>query len=421
MTGLWVELPHLTQKLPESWALGSYLTVMIQLANVGPLIYWYARVNKLCSEVVAIHVQMLIGTIACIALIGWWDVTLVIAGKERSIVLYLASYGLSIVDCTSSVVFLPYMARFKGHHMTPYLIGEGLSGFLPSLVALAQGITDESEANCPNEELNITSDDEEFLLNDKIISTSEQKHPRFSANVFFIFLLVILLVSWIAFTLMDQLSLCRSERIDLETDIELESAAENFIPDKKIPPEEEVTCSEKNPGSFKFTREFIWLLGLMAWGCFTTFGAMPSLQSYSCLPHSADVFFYAVTLAGLAYPGACTVGFFLEIRTPRVLNSLTLIGSGIGVYILVCAVESPYPPFLGTSYGSVIMVASWVSYVALISYMKTMVSLELNDKGGNQAMFWCGFAQQFGAASGGAIIFCVINYTNIFKEGDKCG
>uniref|UniRef100_A0A8C0DBQ7 Riboflavin transporter n=1 Tax=Balaenoptera musculus TaxID=9771 RepID=A0A8C0DBQ7_BALMU len=38
INGLWVELPLLVTELPEGWYLPSYLTVIIQLANIGPLL-----------------------------------------------------------------------------------------------------------------------------------------------------------------------------------------------------------------------------------------------------------------------------------------------------------------------------------------------------------------------------------------------
>jgi len=39
INGLWQQTPILVNKLPESWNLASYITLITQLANVGPLIY----------------------------------------------------------------------------------------------------------------------------------------------------------------------------------------------------------------------------------------------------------------------------------------------------------------------------------------------------------------------------------------------
>lgn len=39
INGLWVETPILVQTLPEAWNLASYIVVITQLANIGPIIY----------------------------------------------------------------------------------------------------------------------------------------------------------------------------------------------------------------------------------------------------------------------------------------------------------------------------------------------------------------------------------------------
>jgi len=43
INGVGVEIPLLVAALPESWKLPSYLVVIIQIANVGPLVYTIAK------------------------------------------------------------------------------------------------------------------------------------------------------------------------------------------------------------------------------------------------------------------------------------------------------------------------------------------------------------------------------------------
>lgn len=43
VNGLWVELPVLVKKLPESWKLASYIVITTQVANLGPIIFSAAR------------------------------------------------------------------------------------------------------------------------------------------------------------------------------------------------------------------------------------------------------------------------------------------------------------------------------------------------------------------------------------------
>ena len=126
ITGLWLEMPLLIQKLPEGWRLASHLNIMIQFANIGPLIYWFAHQKRLLNEISATHIQLVIGMISCGALILAWNQTWFVFQSEHSVMLFVATFGLAIVDCTSSVTFLPFMARFDSGYMTPYLVGEGM-------------------------------------------------------------------------------------------------------------------------------------------------------------------------------------------------------------------------------------------------------------------------------------------------------
>ncbi len=127
VTGLWLEMPLLIKNSPEGWPLASYLNIMIQFANIGPILYWIAKRFKLTNEISASHIQLFIGFCSCLLLITAWDKTLYLMGRQRSVVLFVATFGLALVDCTSSVTFLPFMARFDSIYLTPYLVGEGIN------------------------------------------------------------------------------------------------------------------------------------------------------------------------------------------------------------------------------------------------------------------------------------------------------
>ena len=107
ITGFWAELQVLIQRTPEKWTLPSQLTLFIQAANVGPLIYYACRKFRWCSYIAANHAQLAIGVACCLLLMTAWDVTVDIGGQPRSLWLFVAAFGLSLTDCTSSVTFLP--------------------------------------------------------------------------------------------------------------------------------------------------------------------------------------------------------------------------------------------------------------------------------------------------------------------------
>ena len=45
VNGIWVELPIIVDQLPESWNLPSYLTLITQAGNVGPIVVTSIQVN----------------------------------------------------------------------------------------------------------------------------------------------------------------------------------------------------------------------------------------------------------------------------------------------------------------------------------------------------------------------------------------
>ena len=91
------------------------------------------------SDNICISTLLLVGTASSFLLSAYWAKTTTIGGVEHSTCLFILVFFLSLVDCTSSVLFLPFMAIFRDIYLNSYLIGEGLSGFIPSVIAIAQG------------------------------------------------------------------------------------------------------------------------------------------------------------------------------------------------------------------------------------------------------------------------------------------
>lgn len=86
VNGLWVELPLLVQQLPEGWALPAYLSVVIQLANLGPVMYTVLNsfFPRVVTDVRSIYVVMVVGFTAVILLANYWHSTESILGQEHS-------------------------------------------------------------------------------------------------------------------------------------------------------------------------------------------------------------------------------------------------------------------------------------------------------------------------------------------------
>lgn len=200
INSLWIQLPLLVNVLPESWYLASYLVIIIQIANVAPLLY--TLIQKFCPipDRFYIYLLLIIGVIAGVLMSLYYDITAVVLGAERSVVFFAIVFGFALVGCTSSVLFMPYFGRFRDIYLVTYLIGEGLSGLLPGILGLIQGVG--GNAQCIRN--NSTGPDEREYI-------EYYPSPRFSTQTFFIIISSLSVAALIAFILLDQLKSVRNE------------------------------------------------------------------------------------------------------------------------------------------------------------------------------------------------------------------
>ncbi|KHJ87745.1 hypothetical protein OESDEN_12474 [Oesophagostomum dentatum] len=139
---VWMQLPLLTSDLPEGWGLPSFLAAVVQVACIGPLVY--TILHKGCDSINVPTVPLITGflSLACACQFGlvflWWK-TVSIGSGEYSVALYLLLFGLALVNATSNVLFMPFMAQFHHAYLNAYFVGMGLSSLIPSLLSLVQG------------------------------------------------------------------------------------------------------------------------------------------------------------------------------------------------------------------------------------------------------------------------------------------
>ena len=390
INGMWVELPILVDQLPEGWNLPSYMTVIIQIANIGPIA---VTVAHLCApgkvkEQPIVYSMVLIGSAASLLLAFFWNKTSTVAGVEHSTALLILMFFLSLVDCTSSVVFLPFMNIFKPQYMTAYFIGEGFSGLVPSLVSLGQSV---GEVDCRNvSSLNTTINTTSYSIQAVYLP------PNFPVEDFFFFLFAMMVTCGISFLMLNYLPHCKEEHAiptppeDQSSDEQMDSnsyelsqgtASLGLSTQKFIDPAEyddhpegrhthklflksdsvaaETSSSAARP---KMSRGgYFYFLVLTGWINALTNGVLPSIQSYACLPYGSQSYHLAVTLANIANPLACFIAFFLPVKSQTIIGVVTSVGSLISVYILLLAAYSPEPPLVDTVGGSILAVGKVTS------------------------------------------------------------
>uniref|UniRef100_A0A8C3KQC8 Riboflavin transporter n=1 Tax=Calidris pygmaea TaxID=425635 RepID=A0A8C3KQC8_9CHAR len=429
INGLWVELPLLVTVLPEQWDLPSYITIIIQMANVGPLFVTLMHHFRpgLLKETAVIYVIVSIGVAACLLLAFLWNHTSYIAGRSHSTAFLVLTFFLALVDCTSSVTFLPFMMQLQPQYLTTFFIGEGLSGLIPALITLGQG---SGISSCFNEShtVNITTGNDTM---ETIYYQLETRYlpANFSTLVFFLLMTVMMLACLLSFFFLtrqpkmwelSQRQLCPAnivlssfDQLPDEGDGSQLSGGYPCPKDAKEPGD--ILTKKVSYSLAKLT--FIYLL--ITWVSTLMNGVLPSVQSYSCLPYGNTAYHLAATLSSMANPLACIVAMFLPSRSLALLGILTTVGTGFGAYNMAIAVMSPCPILQQSKWGDATIVLSWVLFTGTLSYVKVMAGVILRGRS-HSALVLYGVVEQVGSLLGALIMFPLVNIYDFFESADYC-
>lgn len=312
------------------------------------------------------------------------------------------------------------MMQLPAKYITTLFIGEGLSGFIPGVVALGQGVGVAKCVNSSQPAGNHTGMDTWFLQ-------TEYLPPNFSTKVFFFFLAAMMCISLAAFVALNRLP----RTFELSTENLMTDATASASSGLDNPgvetdgggqnsQEEEAAKSNHllaGPKHSMYQLTFIYFL--MVWINAATNGLLPSVQTYSCMPYGNLAYHLSATLASVANPVACTIAMFFQNRSLIFLGELTLLGMGFGSYNMAMAAMSPCPLLHGSAAGEAIIVLSWLLFTGTLSYVKVMVGVILRDRS-HSALVWCGAAGQMGSLVGSLTMFPLVNIYKLFKSGDFC-
>ncbi|XP_067942732.1 solute carrier family 52, riboflavin transporter, member 3-like [Watersipora subatra] len=426
VNGLWVELSLLVQRLPEGWNLPTYITVIIQTANIGPLLYTISvfllkksqgdtRTQSNGLETAVIFIIIVIGALSTLFLSFFWSTTSYIGGVEHSTVLLSLVFLLSLVDCTSSVTFLPFLAHFKPAYMTAFYVGEGMSGLLPTAIAFIQGsgeytcvLVNSTENGTDNSNLHLKYDDLLFTLQD-----------------FFLMLFIMLIMSLVAFAVLRYSQFCKDERVDRlqyrqivgyhKTGNSSEPQRETVYSDDSFAP----IVSHLDQNSLSFPK-FYALLSIMAFICALSNGFLLSVQIYSLLPYGQTYYSVGLKLAALSNPLCCFLGFFIMSKSFVVIGVLTSIVAASAAYIIVVASFSPVPPLQG-QVAAVAMVLVWMLFAGTVAYLRLLISnlVKQSDRG-HSGLLWLGIFTQIGSLVGAILALLLTTVFQLFNSASQC-
>lgn len=430
INGMWVELPLVVQEIPEHWLLPSYLTVLIQMANIGPLFITLMHRFRpgTLDERPVVYSIVVLGVIATFLLAFFWKHTVTVGGSLHSVPLLGLSFLLSVVDCTSSVTFLPFMMRLHPQYLTTYFAGEGLSGLVPALVALIQGV---GVVHCEN----VTLSTNTTAINSSAAGSGAleaiYQPAKFSVQIFFLFLSAMMVVCLVAFILLNcHPAVARERKNNLYYDSDLvQEKREQGLSLHAQSSEQKPMISRHETAKWEprsaFGRgtysnfEVVFIFVVLAWVNALTNAVLPSVQSYSCLPYGNQAYHLAATMAAVANPVACFIAMFAPQRSLIFMGVLTLSGTGFGAYIMAMAAMSPCPLLVHSATGTAVIVLSWILFVLSLSYVKVIIGVILRDEG-HSALVWCGAVVQLGSMVGAITMFPVVSLYELFKSGDAC-
>ncbi|CAH2286296.1 riboflavin transporter 2-like [Pelobates cultripes] len=360
INGVWVELPLLVPYAPEGWELPSYLTLLIQFANIGPLVV--TLIHKFrpgyLREAPIIFVLLGVGVLACLLLAFLWQKTSLVGGTHRSTALLVLIFCLSLVDCTSSVTFLPFMTRLRPDYLTSYFIGEGLSGLMPALLALVQGVGMVICMPVNNTEINGTQ------LNRNL--TALYQSARFPVWGFFLFLTGMMATCMIAFTILNMTPIdqCQGDHGETMGRRQIDQGSGSWgrgVEQRPMMGDDEfvVKTARRWKGLGRYSwGQVLFIFLVLTWVNGLTNAVLPAVQTYSCMPYGTQIYHLAAALAAMANPLACGIAMFLPNRSLITMGILTATGSACAGYIMSMAVLSPCPPLLQTNIGGTLMVST---------------------------------------------------------------
>ncbi|NXD13264.1 S52A3 protein, partial [Nothocercus nigrocapillus] len=429
VNGLWVELPLLVTTLPEQWDLPSYITIIIQMANVGPLFVtlMHRFLPGALKEVAVINVIVSTGILSCVLLAFLWSHTSPIAGVPHSTAFLVLTFFLSLVDCTSSVTFLPFMMQLQPQYVTTFFIGEGLSGLIPAVIALGQGSGISSCVNVTHV-VNITSGNE---TTEGSISQMETRYlpANFPPFLFFLLMAAMMVACLVAFFF-----LSRQPKVWELSQQQLFPSTVTLSSFDQLPEDgcgsgdrRGCPCPKEagQPGEAQLEKvsfsvaKLAFIYFLVAWTNSLTNGVLPSVQSYSCLPYGNTAYHLSATLSSMANPLACIIAMFLPGRSLVLLGALAAAGTAFGAYNMAIAAMSPCPLLQQSPWGDAVIVLSWVLFTGTLSYVKVMAGVILRSRS-RGALLCYGAMEQLGSLLGAVLMFPLVNVYGFFQSADYC-
>ncbi|CAF1093105.1 unnamed protein product [Didymodactylos carnosus] len=408
LQGIWIELPLIIPYAPEAWSLPSILSIITCSANIFPLlIILHRRVvgSEKFSAIPYIYAVIIVGVISCLIIALFWDKTVFIFHHQRSLILLLATFFLSMLDCSSTVIYSDYMKHFRAYYLNAMFFGESLTCFIPTIIAIVQGVG--GEIVCQN----VTLSDNSTAL------APTYSQPRFSVSVYFFILTVVIMCSLCAFIIL------RWSPVTKIADASVQDDEIQLFPDvAQDTPTMEQNVIRQTPGVHfvLLKNDYHYVLLLTGINAFVFIGCLPSMITYSLLPYGQRAFYYGSILAPLAYPFACFINMFIKLNLKGILF-LSLINIINSLFIMYIAFTSPCPVLHDTKTGALLLNFVWIITSFCFGYIRVRCGNIIRESWSKEGgLFNFGLTFLIGGILGTVPFFFIINVFKLLNDRKPC-
>ena len=277
--------------------------------------------------------------------------------------------------------------------------GESLTGTLPTLIALAQGIG--GEVQC------ITNN---YTGSVKPIYSK----PRFGVSIFFFLVSGIITISLIAFMILRLTSIIKLAQAEDKIHRKINTELNEMLLTTEHTPSKFEKVSIATPNSMTKKQYYILQLFNMI-NSALVFGCLPTLITYSLLPYGQKAFYYCSVLFPTAYPMSAIYALVRPKISITVVILGTVVGYSICIFIITCAYQSPCPIWADTLHGGIIMIIAWLTASFILSYVRIASGNRIKLAWGKESgLFYYGLCVQMGVVLGVIPMYLIINVYQLF-------
>lgn len=399
INGLYSELGLMVDHIPEGWQIGTYIALIIQLANISVLLYSFIPNHYKTTKfiVTTIYTILCISFISMVIMSFTWKTTVKLFGHEHSIFLLITAFGTSLADCMTSMTFWVFVSWFPPKYISILAAGESSSGIIASILIWIQQLG--------------------------------THNARYSVELYLILLALILPISCIAVSLLLKYKTAINSNDATDSPDIMQQKLINEAGD----PVNEDTVSNAQL-SYREYYKYLIILGALSG---IDNGMIPSIGTYALLPYGNTAYMASTTISSCIAPFAASLPSYFpkEFVNDLMINVTTIGWIVTSFYTLVIALMSPNP--WGSSSDSsalaaVIIVSCGVVYSIMLSCCKSCcitlikkklveqtyrtIPKEVSGDVTNKMMENIGKVIQFGSFSVSVLFFLLVQYGGIFHQ-----